>query len=231
MNRRFEYAKPLLGLLLVSGAVSAAEIPDTLEQRVKACAICHGEQGEGVKKTEYYPRLAGKPAGYLFNQLINFRQKRRESAIMTYMVAYLSDDYLREIAQYYSKLSPPHPAAASIGSTAALAHGEMLVTQGDPARGIPACIACHGKSLTGLEPAVPGLVGLSAQYIGAQLGAWRNGLRHAKEPDCMGEIARRLAPGDISSVGAWLAAQPAPANAAPAPPGSLQPPVECGSLK
>src|SRR5476651_2880622 len=74
-----------------------APVPDTLEQRVIACAACHGKSGEGLKANEYYPRIAGKPAGYLFNQLVNFRERRRHSPVMNHMVAYLSDDYLREI--------------------------------------------------------------------------------------------------------------------------------------
>ena len=56
-----------------------ATVPDTIAQRVTACAICHGKQGEGIRKNEYYPRLAGKPTEYLYNQLIGFREKRRSS--------------------------------------------------------------------------------------------------------------------------------------------------------
>src|SRR3954464_7420997 len=88
-------------------------IPDTLEQRVVACAACHGKQGEGLKANEYYPRIAGKPAGYLYNQLVNFRDRRRHSPVMNYMVAYLSDEYLREIAQYYANLPPTFPPAVA----------------------------------------------------------------------------------------------------------------------
>jgi cytochrome c553 len=216
--------------LFVSAATNAAEVADTLEERVKACAICHGEQGEGIKKTEYYPRLAGKPAGYIYNQLVNFRERRRDVPIMTYMVAYLSDEYLREIAEYYSKLAPPYPPPVAGASTATLAHGEQIVTKGDPSRGIPACVSCHGPRLSGAEPTVPGIVGLNAQYIGAQLGAWRNGTRHATQPDCMAQIALRLAPGDISAIGAWLTAQPASTKIPPVPEGSIQPPLECGSI-
>jgi cytochrome c553 len=79
----------------------AAPIPDTLEQRLAACAACHGAQGEGQQINEYYPRIAAKPAGYLYNQLVNFRDRRRQSSpVMTYLVEFLSDDYLREIAQH-----------------------------------------------------------------------------------------------------------------------------------
>ena len=73
---------PLLVPLFVLGAgdigAQPGKVPDTLEQRVLACAICHGKQGEGIQKNEYYPRLAGKPAGYLYNQLVNFRERRRD---------------------------------------------------------------------------------------------------------------------------------------------------------
>src|SRR4051812_476624 len=95
----------LAGLGLGSAGLHAqAPVPDTLEQRVVACAACHGKQGEGLKANEYSPRIAGKPAGYLYNQLVNFRARRRHSPVMNYMVAYLSDEFLREIAQYYANL-------------------------------------------------------------------------------------------------------------------------------
>jgi len=68
-------------LAIGSGLVSAQEpvlssVPDTLEQRVKPCTICHGDEDKAGRDA-YYPRIAGKPAGYLFNQLRNFRDGRR----------------------------------------------------------------------------------------------------------------------------------------------------------
>ena len=207
-----------------------AEVPDTLEQRLLACAACHGKQGEGTSKNEVYPRLAGKPDGYLYNQLLNFRERRRNYAVMNYLVSYLSDAYLREIAQYYAKLRPPYPTRATGASSAVLARGETLVTRGDPSSNLPACIDCHGKELTGMAPAIPGLVGLSPLYISQQMGAWRARHRRAKEPDCMARIAALLGPEESSAIATWLAAQPASASA----PGTLSPavklPLECGSV-
>ncbi len=220
-----------LPLLLLAAYAQGAEVPDTLEQRLKACAACHGDKGEGLAgKNEYYPRLAGKPAGYLYNQLLNFRDKRRELAIMNYMLAFLSDAYLLEIANHYAALQPPFPAPSTRAPAAELARGGALVMQGDAAREIPACTACHGKALTGLEPAVPGLLGLYPPYIAAQLGAWKNDKRHAMQPDCMHAVAQRLTPDDIGAITAWLVAQPMPAGTKPAAAGSLKPPLECGGL-
>jgi cytochrome c553 len=204
--------------------------PDTLEQRLEACSICHGDQGEGLLKNEYYPRLAGKPAGYLYNQLVNFRDKRREFALMNYMIAYLSDTYLLEIADHYSKLNTPYPGPSTRASADVLARGSKLVNEGDPARQIPACAECHGKTLTGVEPAIPGLIGLYGDYVAAQMGRWKNNQRHAMEPDCMHEVAQRLNPADIAAVTAFLIAQPLPANPRPAPAGSVKPPLECGGI-
>jgi cytochrome c553 len=221
----------LYALLSLSSSASFAQaVKDTLEQRLMACAACHGRQGEGLKAREYYPRIAGKPAGYVFNQLVNFRERRRQSPAMNYMVAYLSDEYLREIAAYYAALPPFYPAPEAAPSAQVRDRGEALMMRGDPGRKIPACAACHGKDLAGMEPAIPGLVGLDAQYIGAQMGAWRNRLRRAQEPDCMANIASLLVPGDIEAIAAHLASLPPSAAARPLPAGSLKLPMECGGV-
>src|SRR5262245_24673160 len=160
----------LAGAFGSADAQEPAKVPNTIEQRMQACAICPGKQGEGLQKNEYYPRLAGKPAVYLYNQLLNFRERRRDVPIMTYMVAYLSEPYLREIAEYYANLHPPFPAPATGASKAVLDRGEKLVTAGDPAREIPACAACHGRALTGLRPAIPAFLGANPYSLAPQTG-------------------------------------------------------------
>jgi cytochrome c553 len=149
---------------------------------------------------------------------------------MNYMVAYLSESYLLEIADHLSKLQPPYPPPTTRASAEELAKGGKLVNDGDPARKLPACTACHGKALTGLEPAIPGLVGLYPPYISSQLGAWKNNQRHAMQPDCMHDVAQLLTPDDVGAITAWLVAQPVPADPRPAPAGSLKLPLECGGL-
>ena len=217
----------LSSLQLQAAGPKSKEAADTLEQRLKACAACHGERGEGLTKAEFYPRLAGKPAGYLFNQLVAFRDGKRRSPIMNYLVAYLSDDYLREISEYYERLKPPYPPPSP--ATAQLAsRGETLATKGDPARKVPACTSCHGNPPYGMQPGIPGLAGLSSHYIASQMGAWRIGLRQAFEPDCMREIASALTPEDTSAISAWLGSLPVSPNAKPLVAGSLDMPMECG---
>jgi cytochrome c553 len=208
----------------------AAPVEDTIAQRVKACTGCHGDQGRAAPDG-YYPRIAGKPAGYLYNQLLNFREGRRRYALMAGLVAWLTDDYLREIATHFSSLDVPYPPPPPLPvSNEVMARGRALVTTGDVALQVPACVSCHGAALLGVQPAIPGLLGLPRDYINAQLGAWRNGIRHAQAPDCMAEIARRLAPEDISAVSLWLAAQPVPVPSSPAASLPNPLPAKCGGV-
>lgn len=183
-----------------------------MAQRTLACSVCHGAQGR-AGPDGYYPRIAGKPAGYLYNQLLNFRDGRRHYAAMTRLIDPLSEPYLLEIAQHFSGLElpyapPPPPQVAA----AVLERGRQLALHGEPAAKLPACVGCHGAGLTGVQPNTPGLLGLPRDYINAQLGAWRTGERQAHAPDCMAKVARTLTPEDLNAVSSWLAAQPLPAQ-------------------
>ncbi len=204
-----------------------------LRERLAACATCHGEHGEGAPGAEYYPHLAGKPAGYLLEQMQSFRDGRRHYPRMVYLMQYMDDRYLGEIAQWYAG-QPAHTQritgkGATLDSRSA-ARARQLVQEGDPAIGLPACAACHGPVLTGMEPTIPALVGLPPDYIVAQIGGWRTGVRRSIAPDCMADIARRLTPSDIRIMATWLAEQNVGADQRPAPAGAWSLPVACGHL-
>jgi cytochrome c553 len=219
----------------IAGAVAlhheqTAALPDTLAQRLVACTSCHA-RSDTAHGTAYFPRISGKPADYLYNQLVNFRDGRRQYPVMAYMVAHLPDAYLHEIAGYFASQHPPAPPSVPVtASPALLARGRLLVMQGDRARNVPACMACHGPALSGTLPAIPGLIGLPRDYINAQFGAWRNGTRRAAAPDCMGVIAARLSLDDINAASTWLASQPFSADARPAAVLAQPLPLACGSV-
>src|SRR3954469_12698470 len=241
----------LLSLVLLCGAVAAPAAPvvfqDTMAQRTLACTSCHGREGR-AGPDGYYPRIAGKPAGYLYNQLLHFREGRRHYGLMAGLLETLSDDYLAAIARHFSALEVPYPPPQKANvPDEVLERGRSITLQGDPERRLPACAACHGMALTGVAPSVPGLLGLPRDYLNAQLGAWRTGQRRALSPDCMAEIARRLSPEDLSAVTAFLSSEALPANphplehaaAAPSqaregrkvvpPPAPEAPPMRCGA--
>jgi cytochrome c553 len=218
--------------LLLAAPLQAAErpavLPDTMAQRVMACTSCHAKKDVN---DQYFPRISGKPAGYLYNQMLNFRDGRRQFPMMTYMVGHLPEPYLREIATYFAAQHlPSPPAQPSDASAAVLERGRTLVLHGDPALKVPACIACHGEQLTGVNPAIPGLLGLPRDYVNAQFGAWRNKDRHALAPDCMAAITSRLSLPDVNAIASWLGLQPVPPDARPADSIAKPLPLACGSV-
>ena len=209
-------------------------VPDTIAQRMQACTVCHGKEGVATNQG-YFPRIAGKPAGYLFNQMQNFREGRRSNATMSALLENMSDTYLMEIARHFAALDLPYPPPARSGvmtqaQTQALLRGQVLVSQGDATRQLPACSECHGKAMTGVAPAIPGLLGLPKDYLLGQLGAWRVGQRRSTSPDCMREISHRLSPQDLSAVATYLSRQPVPAASKPAAGLPLPLPMACGSV-
>lgn len=220
----------LLGCLAALPALAAdrpAVLPDTMAQRLVACTACHAKKDAN---DQYFPRISGKPAGYLFNQLTNFRDGRRQFPLMTYMVNHMSDAYLREIADHFAaEHLPPPPVQPSSASAAVLARGRQLVLQGDQAIRMPACIACHGEQLAGVAPSIPGLLGLPRDYINAQFGAWRNKTRRAHAPDCMADITTRLSVSDVTAISNYLGLQPVPADYRPAAALAQPLPIKCGS--
>jgi cytochrome c553 len=116
-------------------------------------------------------------------------------------------------------LDLPYPpvSPASDATPAQMARGRQLALEGDAARRIPACVQCHGAALTGVQPAIPGLLGLPRLYVSSQLGAWLTSERHALAPDCMAEIGRRMTTADINAV-ASVSSLPAPL------------PIACGGM-
>ncbi len=220
----------LFVLMTVLSSQVQAEKLDSMAERLQACVICHAAK-DTQSADAYYPRIAGKPAGYLYNQLSNFRDGRRTYTPMTNLLDTLSEDYLKQIAAYFSSLHPAFAPEVSAAVTPALfTRGQLLVRQGDPAKKIPACAACHGSRLLGVVPAIPGLLGLPRDYINAQFGAMRNGSRRNSSPDCMAQIARRLSADDINSVATWLSAQPIVGDEAPDAVLPDPMPLRCGSV-
>ena len=212
-----------------SDATPSFKTLDSIDARVQGCVTCHGHSGEGTA-SGYFPRIAGKPSGYLYNQLAAFRDGTRKYPPMNYLVATLPDAYLREIADHFAQERPPFVAPQGPGPAAsALLRGKTLATVGDATTGVPACVQCHGAGLTGMQPAIPGLVGLRSNYIVAQLTSWRVGNRHAIAPDCMKRIPSRLTDADVGAVAAWLSQQEPPKNPAPGSADLERMPLACGS--
>ena len=203
---------------------------DSMEARVQGCVTCHGREGQGTGGG-YFPRIAGKPAEYLYSQLVAFRNGTRKYPPMNYLVAYLPDAYLKEMAQHFAKQRPEFAPKLDLSAAApeTVARGKAIVTAGDASKQLPACVGCHGVGLTGMQPGIPGLVGLHPTYVAAQLTRWRVGDRRAPDPDCMKRIASRLSESDVAAVSVYLAMQDPPRDSSPESANLVRMPMACGS--
>ena len=229
-ERMKRLALPLTSLVLLLSSAATMANPDNMQERLRACTSCHEQSGSAQAEQVYAPAINGKPAEYLYQQLLNFREGRRLNTIMSPMLAYLSPEYLREIATYFSQQAITHRPKANSShapDSQLTQRGQELVHESTAER--PACVACHGSDLHGDGVAIPGLRELSPAYITAQLGAWQANTRHAREPDCMSDVAKALSGPDIDAVAHWIANAPvdmptptAPIDELPAPCGAVQ---------
>ena len=195
-----------LGALTVVVGTAAAQNA-ARGQRIagQVCAACHGADGNSVAATN--PKIAGQLPEYLQKQLDDFKAQTgkkpaRESAIMTPMAANLSDDDIQSLAAYYSgqKL---RPASAADKDLAAL--GQKIWRGGNAASGVPACAGCHGPAGAGLPGQYPRLAGQYAEYVAAQLKAFKDGAR-ANDPNAaMRGVAARLTEREIRAVSEYAA--------------------------
>jgi cytochrome c553 len=73
------------------------------------------------------------------------------------------------------------------------------------------CAACHGAEGVSTAPANPHLAAQHAEYIAAQLAAFKSG---ARPSPIMAGMAAGLSPEDMASIGAWYQSQKPVASAA-----------------
>ncbi|HEY0569629.1 MAG TPA: c-type cytochrome [Xanthobacteraceae bacterium] len=171
----------------------------------QVCAACHGADGNSVAPAN--PKIAGQFPEYLQKQLADFKPKggkkpARESAVMSGMVANLSEADMKSLAAYYSgqKLKP---AAAADKDLAAL--GQKLWRGGNAAAAVPACAGCHGPAGVGIPGQYPRLAGQYAEYIAAQLKLFREGGRSNDPNGTMRGVALHLTDREIRAVAEFAA--------------------------
>ena len=136
------------------------------------CAACHGPDGNSMIPAN--PKLAQQHPEYLVKQLKEFKSGKRANAIMSGMVASLSEDDMRNIA-YWLASKKAKPGFAKDKSSVLL--GERIFRGGIADRQVPACAGCHGPTGSGIPSQYPRIAGQHADYAVAQLLAFRDGVR------------------------------------------------------
>ena len=165
---------------------------DTMAQRLLACTGCHG-RGRRAASDGFYPRIAGKPAGYLFRQL---RASGTGSGPTPdeQPAAPLDDAYLQEIANHFSTLEAAlcRAAADPRRCRPTCARAKRWRSRGMRRATFPPARPATARHSPAWAPTCRGCWACRVDYLNAQLGAWRTGARRAEAPDCMAKIAQRL---------------------------------------
>lgn len=194
--------KTRVGLFLVcSIAAGTANAGDAAQgaQKAAVCGACHGVTGNSVNPE--WPNLAGQPEAYVVAQLKAFKEGKRTNALMTPMAVALSEKDMQDLGAHFAQQTPTGlEADPSNWKT-----GEKLYRGGDTARGIPACIACHGPQGRGNGPAgYPALRGQHGVYAYAQLKAFKGGARSSAGNDIMVSVTDRMTDEEMRALASYL---------------------------
>ncbi len=189
------------GSALAAGPAPQAAKPDLAKGEAiytQACVACHAADGNST--TPVNPKLSQQHPEYLIKQLQEFKSGKRANAVMSGMVAALSDDDMRNIA-YWLASKPAKPGFAKEKDTVAL--GERIYRGGIPDRQIAACASCHSPNGAGMPAQYPRMSGQHADYTAAQLVQFRDGVR--KNSLQMTQVAAKMNDREIKAVADYMA--------------------------
>lgn len=185
------------------------------QTKATACAACHGVDGN--PSDPQYPRIAGQAERYTARQiaLIASGQRGGTAVAMMPFVQGLTPQDMRDIGAYFAT----QKAGAGLADDTVIAEGpnkgmkfyevgQRLFRGGDAARGVPACLACHGPSGGGNPgPAYPLVAGQFQDYSARRLQEYRTGTTMEKDPalfHIMAQVSNRLTDEEIQALATFL---------------------------
>ncbi|HET7865442.1 MAG TPA: c-type cytochrome [Burkholderiaceae bacterium] len=200
--------KSILALLLAMAVMpthaaeaQAAAKPDPAKGQAistQVCGACH--TADGSRGVPANPIIAGQHPEYLVKQLTEFKAGKRENPIMKGFASTLSEDDMRNVAAFYAGVQAK---AGFAKSKDMVKLGEKIYRGGIAERGIAACAGCHSPTGAGIPAQYPRLAGQHADYVEAQLTAFRDGLRRNSAQ--MTGVAANMSTREIKAVSDYIA--------------------------
>jgi cytochrome c553 len=204
-------AAAALSLSLLALPALGQQAGDAAAGATKAatCTACHGLNGNSVNPE--WPSISGQNAAYSREQIAAIRAGKRPNVLMQPIVQALTDQDIADLAAHFAQQTPTGLEADPSYWKA----GEKLYRGGDTARGIPACMACHGPVGRG-NPAAgyPAVQAQHAVYTVKQLENYANDARYAKDANgktqsspnalMMNLIASRLSAEDRRNLASYM---------------------------
>jgi cytochrome c553 len=173
---------------------------DSAQEPLALCVRCHGDAGR-PPASRLVPVISGQSKAYLEASLRQYADGSRQSGIMQPVAVRLDAHTISKIAAHYASLKPVQSDAVRSARREQIQRGQEIATLGIPAKGVPACFACHA----GNAATFPRLAGQHADYITGQLDLWRKGLRSRTALGAiMAPVARRLSEQEADEVAAFF---------------------------
>lgn len=169
------------------------------------CIECHGVDGQGQGHSNgpegKFARLAGQDPAYIVKQIQDFRSGARKHDQMAIMARSITDEDAADIARHFASLPAMKGDANDVSPT-----GRALYERGDPARGVLACVSCHGADGRGVrgQSLAPVIGGQEWRYLDKQLRDWRSGDRRNSAGHVMNNVTRALTDAEIEALATHL---------------------------
>ena len=178
----------LLSVLLALPAAGRAEPP---EEQLELCVACHGDDGRPTAPD--IPIIWGQEFYYLYVQMKDYKAGRRENEIMSGIVADLSREEMKALAQHFAE--QPWPSTVYRAP-------EGIAGQAESALGAGQCVQCHLGGYEG-NSRVPRLAGQQTEYLERTMLEFKNKVR--LNSPAKGSLLAAYPDGDITAMANHLA--------------------------
>jgi len=164
------------------------------------CSKCHGDAGVSDDPDDV--NIAGMSASYLYKQLKDYQDEKREDRDMYKKVKDLDDKQLADLAAWFATQQP----AKAAFSKSTPANIQKLITHGDPERLLKACAACHGRNGQGGQFDHPALAGQNRTYLVDSMVAFKDEDRTNDIYSRMRYVSEALTEEEIEALADYYAA-------------------------
>jgi len=182
----------MLALLALTPANAIAQDAAAGKEKAVVCGACHGVGGSSA--IPQYPILAGQTARYIYLQLKDFKEGRREDPLMSPMAANLSRKDMFDIAAYYAAKKPTNQNSRGDASKA---------VRGKQVADAALCTMCHLGGFSG-QNEVPRTAGQHYEYVLKQLKDFKTKTR-SNDAGNMTAVLRTIPDEDLEALAAYIA--------------------------
>jgi len=165
---------------------------DEIPAKAATCLACHGVNGNSTMPG--VPSLAAQNARYIYLQLRDYQEGRRDNPMMSPMAADLTRPEMQELANYFSQQK-----LSSKGFKADPDKVKKGIAKADETL----CAMCHLGEFKG-QNEIPKVAGQNFDYVVSMLKAFKAKTR-TNDAGNMTSVASTLSDEDIENLGHYIA--------------------------